>query len=340
MNKKILNPEERLARKNAFDGSLVMGVKKFHQATGRDRHQQTDWNDLIDPATGLLRSDLAQDRPCPICGGGFDRPIFVKQGFPHGRCRDCGLIFVTPVLKDERVLKHYQSESSWVRVLQSGPQIELDRLKYAYGLDLAGPHLSGESVLDVGAGTGLFLKTARDMGLDPVGLELHLENAAALRDEGFTVIDRPLEEADLESGTFDLISLWEVLEHIIHPARLLNEIHRALKPGGVLLILVPNADALSARILHEKSGAFGGHSHVNFFNSQTLSRLLAQTGFSVLEVETIITELGAINNHLGFEDPYLGDSPMILDFLTPELIHERLLGGKLLMLAKKPAITN
>ncbi|MFH1140035.1 MAG: class I SAM-dependent methyltransferase [Pseudomonadota bacterium] len=335
MNKKPLGPAERLARKNAFDGSLVMGVKKFHQATGRDRHQQTRWDQLLDPATGLLRRDLAQTRPCPICGGGFDRPLFIKEGFPHGRCDGCGLIFVNPVLRDERVLEHYRSESSWVQVLESATQVELDRLKYTYGLDLAGPYLAGNSLLDVGAGTGLFLKTAQALDFDPLGVELHRENAARLRREGFTVIDRPLEEAGLAPGRFDLVSLWEVLEHIVHPDRLLEEIRRILKPEGVLLILVPNVDALSARVLHEKSGAFGGHSHVNCFNGPTLARLLSRTGFEVLEMETIITELGAINNHLGFEDPYLGEAPAVMDFITPELIHDRLLGGKLLALAKK-----
>ena len=329
-----LTKQERLARKNAFDGSLVMGVRKFNQATGRQRHRDEALSELVDQNTGLLKADLARDRSCPICGGRFGEPLFVKGGFPHGRCPDCKLIYVNPVLKDEAVLAHYQGESSWVEVLESGPQVEMDRLKYAYGLEAARPYFEGADVLDVGAGTGWFVRTAREMGFNPTALELHKKNAARLKGEGFPVIEVPLEESGLDSDSFDLVTLWEVLEHIVDPGPLLSEIKRVLRPAGLLLILVPNADSLVTRLLHEKSGTFGGHSHVNFFNAATLERLLAKAGFEVLETETLITELGTINNYLNFEDPYLGRAEAGLDFLSPQLIHDHLLGSKLMVLAR------
>ena len=282
----------------------------------------------------MLKAELSRDRDCPICGGRWAEPLFIKAGFPHGRCPECGLIYVNPVLGDQAALEHYRDETSWVRVLESGPQVEFDRLKYEYGLDAAEPYLEGSSLLDVGTGTGLFLKVAQGRGYAVSGLELNAGGLDRLRAEGFTVIDRPLEEAGLEANSFDLITLWEVLEHIVEPMGLAAEVARILKQRGVLLILVPNADSLASRILHEKSGAFGGHSHVNFFNRKTLTRLLEDAGFEILEAETLITELGTINNYLSFEDPYLGRADAVLDFLTPEFIHGHMLGSKLLVLAR------
>jgi 2-polyprenyl-3-methyl-5-hydroxy-6-metoxy-1,4-benzoquinol methylase len=209
----------------------------------------------------------------------------------------------------------------------------LDKLKYQYGLDLAAPYLDGPRILDVGTGTGLFVRVARDSGYEPVALELHRQNVEKLRNDGFQVIDRPLEAAGIKDNSFDLVTMWEVLEHIVNPRSLLLEIHRILKKNGTLFILVPNADSLVTRILQEKSGTFGGHSHVNFFNTDNLSRILEDTGFNPLEMETIITELGTINNHLALQDPYLGQSEHQLDFLTPKAIHSRLLGSKLLVIA-------
>jgi SAM-dependent methyltransferase len=180
----------------------------------------------------------------------------------------------------------------------------------------------------------LFLRVAAGRGYEAAGLELHQGNAERLRAEGFRVVDRPLEDAGFGPDSFDLVTLWEVLEHIVEPARLLERIRRVLAPGGAAFILVPNADSLASRVLHEKSGTFGGHSHVNFFNRRTLQRLLNLTGFDLIEAETIVSELGTVTNHLNFEDPYLGNRREAFDFLTPELIHDRLMGSKLLAVAR------
>ena len=249
-------------------------------ATGRSAHRAASWEDFLDEKTGRLKDDLARRRSCPLCfRKGFD-PLFVKKGFEHGRCPDCGLIYVNPVLSEAAAAEHYRRESSWVRVLDTKEQTAMDRLKYAYGLDAAEPHLGGRRLLDVGAGTGLFLQVARDRGYEALGLELHEVNSARLRRSGFEIYDRPLEEVDLpDQSPMDLVTLWEVLEHIVDPGPLLARIGRLLAPGGVLLILVPNVDSLVTRILHEKSGTFGGHSHVSHFNVNTLTSLLAQSGF-------------------------------------------------------------
>jgi 2-polyprenyl-3-methyl-5-hydroxy-6-metoxy-1,4-benzoquinol methylase len=336
------SPEERLSRKNAFDASLTMGVGRFHEKTGRNRHLTAERealaDSLVDPATGRLKPDLARDRNCPLCRGRFSQPLFVKAGFAHGRCPDCGLIYVNPVLNEEAARDYYLREKSWVRVLESEAQQEYDRLKYQYGLDAALAFIRPDrvrpiSLLDIGAGSGLFASVARDQGIVTSVLEPNLENARKMRADGFTVIDTPLDEVGNMSRLFNLVTLWEVLEHIVHPREMLDHIHRIIDPAGVLLILVPNADALVTRLLHEKSGVFGGHSHVNFFNIKTLSRLLQETGFMVLHTETIITELGAINNYLDFQDPYSGRAEGLFECLTPELIHDRLWGSKLLVLA-------
>ena len=89
---------------------------------------------------------------------------------------------------------------------------------------------------------------------------------------------------------------------------------------------MPNIDSLATRILHEKNVTFAGDSHVNFFNVDTLTRLLSDTGFMVRDAETVLTELGTINNYLNFEDPYFGEGRTVLDVLTPGYIHEHLLG--------------
>jgi 2-polyprenyl-3-methyl-5-hydroxy-6-metoxy-1,4-benzoquinol methylase len=251
------------------------------------------------------------------------------------RCGECSLIYVSLVLREDILIQFWREELAWKNVLKSQPQLDMDILKFGYGLDLADSYLQGpRDLLDIGAGNGDFVLMAQERGWRAVAMELNLESVASLERAGIQVIVRPIEISDIELGSFNLITMWEVLEHLTEPKSVLFECRRVLPDNGLLLILVPNSDSLVTRLLHEKSDTFGGHSHLNHFNPKSLTILLESMGFEIIELETVITELGAINNHLGFEDPYLGEAPSFHPNLTPEFIHNNLLGSRLLVLAR------
>ncbi|MDR0354227.1 MAG: class I SAM-dependent methyltransferase [Deltaproteobacteria bacterium] len=330
----LLNPEKRLERKNSFDASLVMGTANFNRHTGRQNTLAPPFGHFLDHDTGLLKGEYLTPRNCPVCASPPGQGLFVKDGFRHVRCPKCDLIYVSLILREDLMLKYWREEEAWTNVLLTGPQVEMDRLKYAYGLEVAQSHFSGKRVLDIGAGTGHFVRLAGEKGFEPTAMELNKESAEKLKEEGIEVIVKSMELADLESGSFDLVTLWEVLEHLTDPKVVLSEARRLLSPDGALLILVPNSASLVTRLLHEKSRTFGGHSHLNHFNPMSLRTLLDDLHFEIVEFETVITELGAINNHLAFEDPYLGEANPFFEFLTPKMIHENLWGSRLLALAK------
>ena len=328
---------ERLLAKNRFDGSLVFGTRAFNQRTGRDRHldqRQRIRDFFLDPETGELRPELVRPRVCPACGAAEPRPLFVKDGFPHVQCPACEMVYVAPVLNHAALLRFYEEEASWTEVLLAEDQVELDTRKFEYGLDLIVAHGGRGDLLDVGCGPGLFLEAARDRGWGVAGMEMNERCVARLRERGIPVSTRPLEDPDLDDGCCDCLTLWEVLEHLQEPRAALERVRRLLRPGGLLVICVPNFGSLANRILHEEAGTFAGYSHVNFFTGPTLAALHSNTGFELLEQETIITELGTINNHLSFEHPYLGEGKPVLPDLTPQYIHENLLGSRLLTVAR------
>ncbi len=329
------DPAARLERKNAFDGSLVMGTARFNQATGRLMARSRPFLWAIDQETGLIRPDLVRARRCPVCDQPPSQGLFVKDGFRHVRCPECGLIYVSLILREDVMEKYWREELAWSGILNSSPQMELDRLKYLYGLELAEDLVSGRRLLDVGSGPGGFVRLAGERGWEGTALELNVESSKKLAAEGFKVIVKNLELTDLPPHSYDLISLWEVLEHLADPKVVLREIKRLLSPGGLLLILVPNAGSLVTRLLHEKSNTFGGHSHLNHFDVNSLTSLVERVGFDLIEVETVITELGTINNYLALEDPYNGRAEQFWSGLTPELIHRNLWGSRLLLAARQ-----
>jgi 2-polyprenyl-3-methyl-5-hydroxy-6-metoxy-1,4-benzoquinol methylase len=330
--------QERLAAKNAFDGSLVYGTGNFNRRTGRDRHldqRQRVRNFFVDEQNGLLRTDIREERPCPSCEATDPTVLFLKDGFPHGRCSSCGLVYVAPIITEEAVMKFYEKESSWTEVLFSEEQVDLDVRKFVYGLDLIEENCLSGRILDIGCGPGFFLQEARERGWLVEGMEMNERCVERLKQLDIPVCTDPLEHSDLEPETFNAVAMWEVLEHLRHPRQALDQVYNLLKPGGILLICVPNFASLVNRIMHEKAGTFAGYSHVNFFEASTLKHLQEECGFDVIEMETVITELGTINNYLNFANPYLGDSELALPLLTPDYIHENLLGSRLLSLAVK-----
>ena len=333
-----MTPEERLRRKNQFDGELSAGTSQFNLATGRDEHlkkSRAKGADVMDHTTGRIREDLSVIRPCPVCGADEARSIFRKDGFIHLKCSVCGMVYVSPILKEGCLHSFYEDEDSYRRVLLSESQLSMDLKKFGYGLDLIEEYVAPKGpLLDIGCGPGTFLQVARERDWQVQGLEFNVWCVKRLREMGIDVVDVPIGEAGLPEDFYKCITMWTVLEHVMNPGELLREAHRILAPNGILLVLVPNVDSLANRILHEKSTTFSGTTHINLFNISTLTHLLKRTGFEVKESETILTRLGSINNYLNYEDPQFGEGSPVLDFLTPEYIHRHMLGYLLLVLAK------
>jgi SAM-dependent methyltransferase len=303
----------------------VYGTRQFNLLTGRDQHanyRKTNDDKWLDTQTGVIAQEYAHSRVCPLCGATQGETLFVKSGFPHLRCSVCSLMYVTPILNDEEYTKLWSAEDSWESVLENEHQVRMQVAEANYSLDIALQYVAKAddlSVCDVGCGPGTLLAEAKKRGFSVFGVEPNRRSHKVLEQKGipYTGDFFPLKNPPQQK--FDCLFTLNTLEHLHDPVMMVGEMKKLLKNGGILYVSVPNADALVSRIMHEKAGVFGGHSHIQFFDARTLSRLLEKAGFEVLEYETIITELGVIKNYLGYQDPYFGEGQQI-DFITPELV--------------------
>jgi SAM-dependent methyltransferase len=194
-------------------------------------------------------------------------------------------------------------------VLLSERQLAMDREKFGELLDELEPFRRDGRLLDVGCSIGLFLKLAEDRGWAGRGIEFSDRARAYAQEElGLDVIDTPLEEAGYEDGSFDVVALNSVIEHVNEPRRMLAEIRRVLAPGGALYIITPNVDSLACRVLHERAATFDGRNHLVYFSPRTLTRLLGEQGFEVDHVTTRVASLQPILEWLAYRTPYEGAS--------------------------------
>jgi SAM-dependent methyltransferase len=241
---------------------------------------------------------------CAICGGEGNaseiyparleredlRPeIFSARRKPDGvhyrlvKCQSCGLVRSDPAA-DARQIAEIYAESGFD---YAG---EVENLTATYGRylrELVALGGAGGSLLEIGCGNGFFLEEALRQGFRDVrGIE---PSADAIRRASPTIAARILpgvfRRGAFDPGTFDVICLFQVLDHLPDPALALEAACEMLKPGGRLLCLNHDVQAMSARVMGEKSPIVDVE-HTFLFGKDTLRRLLESSGFRIERIGT------------------------------------------------------
>ena len=145
------------------------------------------------------------------------------------------------------------------------------------------------SLLDVGCSNGAFVWIAKQLGIDAQGVDPGEIPARQAQARGLMVHKGYLEELNLPEKSFDVVTLFEVIEHIKDPAVLVKECHRILRVGGVMVIGTGNTDSWTRRIMKHRWDFFdislhGGH--INFYSTASIKVLAAKTGFTVNRIRT------------------------------------------------------
>jgi 2-polyprenyl-3-methyl-5-hydroxy-6-metoxy-1,4-benzoquinol methylase len=234
---------------------------------------------------------------CPVCGSPDlhdklhvqDKSVS-QETFTIQQCAACGFQFTNPRPDAASIGKYYESDAYVSH--NSSAQGLINRVykaaryftvqhKVALITKLNGGRPG--HLLDYGCGTGHFLARAKSTGWQVTGLE---PNARARQDAAARV-GQPILDASalagLASGSFDVITLWHVLEHVHALHETLTELLAALKPGGKLLIAVPNAESLDAQHYRQAWASYDVPRHLYHFVPATMQRLLASHGLRVVQ---------------------------------------------------------
>lgn len=235
-------------------------------------------------------------RNCPNCGEDDSTVIFdsnmkeadLQKGIKtvymlwentHGRyvkCKNCHLIYVNPIEKASKINGDYSKMEN-----NDAPIIRRSRLRAAKSqLGLIKKHKNGTTLLDIGCGEGFFLFNASKAGYTTKGIEISQYAAEyAGREFGLDVEVKPFEELQYPENYFDVVTLWQVLEHVPHPIVVLREVHRILKPEGLLVTSTPDIESIMAKIFRRKWWSLR-RLHINQFTAKTLTDMLKRAGFN------------------------------------------------------------
>ena len=222
---------------------------------------------------------------CPVCEAG-ERTLLIE--FPelvYVRCASCGLLYKSEQI--ERLGVGYEDEyfkfnragflKRWGHRVRKCMRQLMDCLQVTPDAKVA---------LDVGCSAGYVLAAAKRLGLEPVGVDISKFAVELCREKGFRAELGSLSDVPLSNDAVDIVTLKHTLEHVPDPLDGLREMLRVLRPGGALLIVVPDADkwkiALMPRLGRDLRPELRGWQHHVYFSKKNLRLALERVGFEVV----------------------------------------------------------
>jgi 2-polyprenyl-3-methyl-5-hydroxy-6-metoxy-1,4-benzoquinol methylase len=239
---------------------------------------------------GAIPDALLVPRTCPTCGSSEARPELEKDHMRIVRCAACDLVYVSPTFDEAHYQEVYASQDYQDIVRDLGIQSHEYRVQ-RFGVERVGlmaRHLDDPRprYLDVGCSTGFVVEAARDAGWDAVGLDLNPSAVEFGRARGLDLRAVALEDAGLAPGSFDAVSLFDVLEHLLDPVRILRACVHLLKTGGILFLYVPNYDSASRLLMGRDAHFIWPTHHLNYYTPVTIQDVLARQGLAAEYVAT------------------------------------------------------
>lgn len=252
---------------------------------------------MADPATGMVRRSYVSDVPCPYCRSTDYDPRVVVHGFRYVTCRQCGLVYLNPQLTGAALRDAYNDED--VRafffrelLLPFGEQAQKQEYEQRVRDLKKLTNRKTPRLLDIGCAAGNFLQIAQGQGFDGEGLELNSHYVEYIREHRhLKVAARRLDEMSYEDCSFDIVTLWDVLEHVPQPFELLKEIVRILRPAGILALTTINHRCINEKILGSRWRYYQPPDHVCSFTPKVLSSMIRDAG----------CEIVTMNHHYMFE---------------------------------------
>jgi 2-polyprenyl-3-methyl-5-hydroxy-6-metoxy-1,4-benzoquinol methylase len=204
------------------------------------------------------------------------------------RCRHCALQYVNPRLRGDLILSGYTEGEDPAYV----SQLKARERTFAASLEEIERAARGKGrLLDIGTAAGAFVAAARDRGWHAEGCEPNRWLAEwGARHYGVRIRQGSVFDQQYDEGSFDVVTLWDVIEHTTDPRAVLERCRALLKPGGILVVNYPDIGSWIARVLGRR-WLFLTSVHLYYFDRRTIRLMLEETGYRVETVRPHIQRL-------------------------------------------------
>lgn len=227
-----------------------------------------------------------QSYPCQVCGSQERRQRYEIRGFQLVQCKDCGLEYIDPRIANEQVYELYRDDY-FHRQADGYEDYELTenlrRKTFSRWFEQIKPFLKipNGSALDIGCAAGYFLDVLKEYGWEAHGIELDNRMHQQVTKRGFQVSDKPLEYYGADNQ-FDLITLFDVIEHLPHVNDDIDRLARLLSPNGIIVLVTPNSGSFQHRLFGKHWFQYKPKEHIQYFSPDTLLRIIERHGLRLV----------------------------------------------------------
>lgn len=223
---------------------------------------------------------------CKVCDTKEYRLLYKKEDYNIMICLQCGFCWVYPQPSDEKLEKRYNEDYNeiWL-ITKDNSSVQIMKKKtFEKRLKKIQEFKNSGRILDIGCATGMFLELASEKGWESYGLDVG-EYAIELAKKKFgnNIYKGTLEQAKYDNDYFDVITMFDVIEHMRNPSDSLRETNRILKKDGLLVITTPNITSFACKF-YGKNWPYFDLEHLYYFSPDTLKRMLNSSGFEVSEI--------------------------------------------------------
>lgn len=237
-------------------------------------------------------------KKCPICKSKNHAECFLSYNIPILKCMDCSLVFSGMIAKElndvyggrdylEIAKKAYLSQVNYRIKRFASERIQIIK---------STGKVSGKKLIDIGCGTGWFLKTAISNGINCEGLEYskHLADYTS-KNLGISIY-KNLSEIP-KASKYDFITMFDLIEHLENPFEYLTILKKHLVPDGKLLIFTPNFDSFAINYTKENSNLITPFEHLIYFNQKSITKLSKMLNMKIDSYETKGLDMGDLSSY-------------------------------------------
>lgn len=251
---------------------------------------------------------------CDNCGGGNfdfifsggDKLLGVEGQFQIVQCQNCGIYLLAPKITAEEMAKYYPEDYiCYLEAIEDDPD-PINRMNRMGALKKRVRQVVQRvdepgRILDIGCATGIFLNGMKELGWQTLGIEPNAEAAEyAIKRFNLDVIHGYLVDANLPEDSFDVVTIWDVIEHVPKVESFIIEILKILKPGGLLIATLPNGKAWERYLFGRYWVGWEIPRHYRTFTPSTIKDFLLRHGFQNISIFSFIGRHGAFMLSISF----------------------------------------